>query len=199
MLLRPEATAEGEVARWMYCWRRMAWSAGPLRVSVWRPRRRRTAPALCVFVGVAGAAGAGGCACGCCGRGEGLCDRGVAAGAGTRWRQRASQPCSGRCIGVSDSDQFSRLTISCSGSGAEGLKVCCRDVPRSCGVWNASGCSVPWRPMPKFEHHVFVCLNERDKSAARPSCAHEHGKHEAVERRVLKDLVKEARPETPGA
>jgi len=43
--------------------------------------------------------------------------------------------------------------------------------------------------MPKFEHHVFVCINERDKSASRPSCAHEHGKKL---KGVLKDAVKEA-------
>lgn len=43
--------------------------------------------------------------------------------------------------------------------------------------------------MPNFEHHVFVCLNERDKSASRPSCANEHAKKL---RGVLKDAVKDA-------
>src|SRR6195952_6174552 len=43
--------------------------------------------------------------------------------------------------------------------------------------------------MPKFEHHVFVCMNERDESAARPSCAHAHGKKL---KGALKDAVKEA-------
>jgi (2Fe-2S) ferredoxin len=43
--------------------------------------------------------------------------------------------------------------------------------------------------MSKFEHHVFVCHNERDKSGARPSCGHEHGKKL---KGALKDAVKEA-------
>jgi (2Fe-2S) ferredoxin len=32
------------------------------------------------------------------------------------------------------------------------------------------------KTMPNFEHHLFVCMNERDKSASRPSCANEHAK-----------------------
>lgn len=43
--------------------------------------------------------------------------------------------------------------------------------------------------MAEFEHHVFVCLNERDKSASRPSCGHEHAKKLRGE---LKDAVKAA-------
>jgi (2Fe-2S) ferredoxin len=43
--------------------------------------------------------------------------------------------------------------------------------------------------MPNFEHHVFVCLNERDASASRPSCANEHSKKL---RGVLKDAIKNA-------
>ncbi len=43
--------------------------------------------------------------------------------------------------------------------------------------------------MPTFERHVFVCVNERDASAARPSCAHEHAKKL---RGALKDAVKAA-------
>ena len=39
--------------------------------------------------------------------------------------------------------------------------------------------------MAQFERHVFICLNERDESAARPSCRHEGGKH-------LKDKFKDA-------
>jgi (2Fe-2S) ferredoxin len=43
--------------------------------------------------------------------------------------------------------------------------------------------------MPKFQHHVFVCHNERDKSASRPSCGAEHGKKL---KSALKDAVKDA-------
>jgi len=39
--------------------------------------------------------------------------------------------------------------------------------------------------MAQFERHVFICLNERDGSAARPSCKPEGGKH-------LKDMFKDA-------
>jgi hypothetical protein len=40
--------------------------------------------------------------------------------------------------------------------------------------------------MPLFEHHLFVCLNERDESA-RPSCGLKHSKKL---RGALKDAVK---------
>ncbi len=43
--------------------------------------------------------------------------------------------------------------------------------------------------MPKFEHHVFVCTNQRDESASRPSCGNERGKKL---KGVLKDAVKAA-------
>ncbi len=43
--------------------------------------------------------------------------------------------------------------------------------------------------MPPFEHHLFVCLNERDESAGRPSCA---GKDSKKLRGALKDAVKAA-------
>lgn len=43
--------------------------------------------------------------------------------------------------------------------------------------------------MPNFERHVFVCLNERDETAARPSCLHKHAKKLRDE---LKDAVKVA-------
>jgi (2Fe-2S) ferredoxin len=43
--------------------------------------------------------------------------------------------------------------------------------------------------MPNYEHHVFVCLNERDESASRPSCGNEHAKKL---RGALKDAVKAA-------
>jgi (2Fe-2S) ferredoxin len=43
--------------------------------------------------------------------------------------------------------------------------------------------------MPPFEHHLFVCLNERDESAARPSCANKNSKKL---RGALKDAVKAA-------
>jgi (2Fe-2S) ferredoxin len=43
--------------------------------------------------------------------------------------------------------------------------------------------------MPSFEHHLFVCQNERDKSASRPSCAHAHS---SKLKDALKDAVKAA-------
>ena len=43
--------------------------------------------------------------------------------------------------------------------------------------------------MPNFEHHLFVCLNERDSSASRPSCGLKHAKKLRGE---LKDAVKAA-------
>ena len=43
--------------------------------------------------------------------------------------------------------------------------------------------------MPNYEHHVFVCVNERDESASRPSCGNEQGKKL---RGALKDAVKAA-------
>lgn len=43
--------------------------------------------------------------------------------------------------------------------------------------------------MPVFEHHLFVCLNERDESAGRPSCASKNSKKL---RGALKDAVKAA-------
>jgi (2Fe-2S) ferredoxin len=43
--------------------------------------------------------------------------------------------------------------------------------------------------MPNYEHHVFVCLNERDASADRPSCAPKDSKKL---RGALKDAVKAA-------
>ncbi|MES2390495.1 MAG: DUF1636 family protein [Acidobacteriota bacterium] len=43
--------------------------------------------------------------------------------------------------------------------------------------------------MPNFEHHIFVCLNQRDESANRPSCGHKNGKKL---KSALKDAAKEA-------
>ena len=43
--------------------------------------------------------------------------------------------------------------------------------------------------MPEFEHHVFICTNERDESAARPSCRPHGGKRL---KDAFKDAVKEA-------
>jgi (2Fe-2S) ferredoxin len=43
--------------------------------------------------------------------------------------------------------------------------------------------------MANFEYHLFVCTNERDKSASRPSCANEHS---GKLRSALKDAVKAA-------
>ena len=45
------------------------------------------------------------------------------------------------------------------------------------------------RRMPNYEHHVFVCSNEREETAARPSCGHERGKRL---RDALKDAAKAA-------
>lgn len=39
--------------------------------------------------------------------------------------------------------------------------------------------------MPAFEKHVFICMNERDESASRPSCRNEGAKK-------LKDAFKDA-------
>jgi (2Fe-2S) ferredoxin len=39
--------------------------------------------------------------------------------------------------------------------------------------------------MAKFDHHIFICTNERDDSASRPSCRPSGGKK-------LKDAFKEA-------
>jgi (2Fe-2S) ferredoxin len=39
--------------------------------------------------------------------------------------------------------------------------------------------------MAKFEHHVFICTNQRDESASRPSCGHSGSKK-------LKDAFKDA-------
>jgi (2Fe-2S) ferredoxin len=43
--------------------------------------------------------------------------------------------------------------------------------------------------MANYEHHLFVCLNERDESASRPSCWNHHSKKL---RGALKDAVKAA-------
>ena len=43
--------------------------------------------------------------------------------------------------------------------------------------------------MAKFERHVFICMNERDESAARPSCGPAGGKRL---KGLFKDAVKEA-------
>jgi (2Fe-2S) ferredoxin len=43
--------------------------------------------------------------------------------------------------------------------------------------------------MAKFEHHVFICTNEREESASRPSCA--KGSSEKL-KPVFKDAIKEA-------
>lgn len=43
--------------------------------------------------------------------------------------------------------------------------------------------------MASFEHHLFVCSNERDKSASRPSCGAEHGKKL---KGAFKDALKDA-------
>jgi len=42
--------------------------------------------------------------------------------------------------------------------------------------------------MPKFKHHVFICTNERDDSAARPSC----GKKGSKLKDAFKDAIKDA-------
>jgi (2Fe-2S) ferredoxin len=43
--------------------------------------------------------------------------------------------------------------------------------------------------MAKFEHHVFICTNERDESASRPSCLNEGAKKL---KSAFKDAVKDA-------
>ncbi len=43
--------------------------------------------------------------------------------------------------------------------------------------------------MPGYSHHLFVCLNERDRSASRGSCGREHAEKL---RSALKDAVKAA-------
>ena len=43
--------------------------------------------------------------------------------------------------------------------------------------------------MPKFEHHVFICTNERDECASRPSCGPSGGKKL---KSAFKDALKEA-------
>ncbi|MDE1162134.1 MAG: (2Fe-2S) ferredoxin domain-containing protein [Acidobacteriaceae bacterium] len=43
--------------------------------------------------------------------------------------------------------------------------------------------------MPKFDHHVFICTNERGPDAKRPSCAHEGSKKY---KGLFKDAVKKA-------
>ena len=43
--------------------------------------------------------------------------------------------------------------------------------------------------MANYEHNLFVCMNERDKSASRPSCANENSKKL---RSALKDAVRAA-------
>ena len=43
--------------------------------------------------------------------------------------------------------------------------------------------------MAKFEHHLFICTNERDKDAARPSCARS-GSTEL--KPAFKEAIKEA-------
>ena len=43
--------------------------------------------------------------------------------------------------------------------------------------------------MAKFERHVFICMNERDESAARPSCGPNGGKKL---KGAFKDAIKEA-------
>jgi (2Fe-2S) ferredoxin len=42
--------------------------------------------------------------------------------------------------------------------------------------------------MPKFKHHLFICTNERDESAARPSC----GKKGSKLKDAFKDAIKQA-------
>jgi (2Fe-2S) ferredoxin len=41
----------------------------------------------------------------------------------------------------------------------------------------------------KFKHHLFICVNERDESAPRPSCGHSGGKKL---KSAFKDAVKDA-------
>jgi (2Fe-2S) ferredoxin len=43
--------------------------------------------------------------------------------------------------------------------------------------------------MPLFEHHIFICTNERDSSAARPSCLPQGSKKL---KSAFKDAIKDA-------
>ncbi|MBB5345759.1 (2Fe-2S) ferredoxin [Edaphobacter lichenicola] len=43
--------------------------------------------------------------------------------------------------------------------------------------------------MAKFKHHVFICINERDESASRPSCS---GEGSRGLKSAFKDAVKDA-------
>jgi (2Fe-2S) ferredoxin len=43
--------------------------------------------------------------------------------------------------------------------------------------------------MASFEKHIFICMNERDESASRPSCLNEGSKKL---KSALKDAIKEA-------
>ena len=43
--------------------------------------------------------------------------------------------------------------------------------------------------MPEFEHHLFICTNERDPDASRPSCLPRGGKKL---KSALKDAIKHA-------
>ena len=43
--------------------------------------------------------------------------------------------------------------------------------------------------MPLFKHHIFICTNERDESAARPSCLPQGSKKL---KSVFKDAIKDA-------
>jgi (2Fe-2S) ferredoxin len=44
-------------------------------------------------------------------------------------------------------------------------------------------------PLPEFHHHLFICTNERDVSASRPSCLPEGSKHL---KSAFKDAIKDA-------
>jgi (2Fe-2S) ferredoxin len=43
--------------------------------------------------------------------------------------------------------------------------------------------------VPEFQHHLFICTNERDKDASRPSCLPQGGKKL---KSAFKDAVKDA-------
>jgi (2Fe-2S) ferredoxin len=43
--------------------------------------------------------------------------------------------------------------------------------------------------MPLFEHHIFICTNERDETASRPSCLPQGSKKL---KSVFKDAIKDA-------
>ncbi|MFC6644235.1 ferredoxin [Granulicella cerasi] len=43
--------------------------------------------------------------------------------------------------------------------------------------------------MPNYDHHVFICTNERGPDASRPSCGHEKSK---AFKGLLKDAAKKA-------